>query len=85
MPDASPFGHNLGFRMSSNTGRDEKQGENDKDEKDKDEKEEKSMKQQCSSKIVDERFFAFSIENTREKWVLKSGARPQMVMLQPPK
>ena len=44
--------------------------------KDKDEKEEKSMKQECSSKMFDEHFFAFFIENTGEVWVLKSGARP---------
>ena len=34
------------------------------------------MKQECSSIFFDELFLGIFIENTGEKWVLKSGARP---------
>ena len=76
-PEASPFGRNFGFRMSRNTGRHEKQGEEDKDEK-----EDKPMTRECSSKKFDDPFSHF----LSKPWGRSASSRvgcAQPVMHQP--
>ena len=70
LPDASPDGHILGFGISVNTVREEKQGQEDRDEK-----EEKSMKRECLSKLLTS-IFAFLDKSTWEKQVIESEMCP---------
>ena len=70
MPDASPYGHIFGFRMSRNTGKEEKQ---------------RGRGQRWERKISETgmliRTFLTSMfcifrQSTGQKWVIESGARP---------